>query len=90
MKSNSAVAFFASFFNGGQLLKERICSKRSKFFPLRADSILEVIYRPQKQTEIYFQFVFPFCRNDRKTHKESVCIMYGLQHFDSLCVYFAD
>ena len=39
--SNSAIFIFASFLNGGQLLKERICSYRSKFFPLRVDTILE-------------------------------------------------
>ena len=35
--SNSFIFSFASFLNGGQLLKERICSCRSKFLSLRVD-----------------------------------------------------
>ena len=36
--------------NGGQLFKERICSSRSKFFPLRVDPILEELCCPWKQS----------------------------------------
>ena len=39
--SSSAGFLFAFFFNRGQLLKERICSSRSKFFPLRVDLLLK-------------------------------------------------
>ena len=35
--SNSCIFIFASHLIRGQLLKERICSSRSKFFPLRVD-----------------------------------------------------
>ena len=35
--SNSVIFIFDSLFNGDQLLKEIICSSRSKFFPLRVD-----------------------------------------------------
>ena len=31
--------FLVSMADGGQLLKERICSPRSKFFPIREDLI---------------------------------------------------
>ena len=33
--------YFASFHRRGQLLKERICSSRSKFFPFRVDFMLK-------------------------------------------------
>ena len=36
---------------GGKLLKKRICSSRSKFFPLRVDPILEWIIHPGKQSK---------------------------------------
>ena len=48
----SAIIIFASFVNGGQLLKERICSQRSKFFPLRVDQLLELC-SIGKQTELH-------------------------------------
>ena len=35
--SNSAIFIFAFLLTRDQLLKERICSGRSKFFPLRVD-----------------------------------------------------
>ena len=54
----SAIIIFASFVNGGQLLKERICSHRSKFFPLRVDQLLELC-SVGKQTEIH-EKLFPF------------------------------
>ena len=39
--------FFVSFFSRGQLLKERICSSRSKFFHLGVDSVKELSH-PEK------------------------------------------
>ena len=36
-----AILIFTSILNGSQLLKERICSSRSRFFRLRVDSILK-------------------------------------------------
>ena len=41
LRGSNSTIFFVSFpFNGGQLLRERICfSRRSKFFPLRVDPI---------------------------------------------------
>ena len=41
---------FASLLNWGQLLMKRICSLRSKFFPLRADPNLEGLPYLGKQT----------------------------------------
>ena len=35
--SNSAIFIFASLLHKGKLLEKRICSSRSKFFPLRVD-----------------------------------------------------
>ena len=55
--SNSAISCFVPLFNIGQLLKERICSYRSKFFPLRVDLLLERLHLQGKQTgsqETYF------------------------------------
>ena len=43
---NSASFLFAILLNGNQILKERICSSRSKFFPLRVDSLLEGLHPP--------------------------------------------
>ena len=43
----------------GPLLKERICSYRSKFFPLTVDPILVGNWKSQK--------LFPLCRNGIKT-----------------------
>ena len=37
----------------GQLLKERICSCRSKFFPLTVDPISEGLCHPGKKTRSY-------------------------------------
>ena len=36
-KSYCAIFMFTSLLNGDQLLKERICSQRNKFFPVRVD-----------------------------------------------------
>ena len=48
--SNSAIFFFASLFSGAQLLRKRICSNRSKFFPSRVDPILEGLYYVGRQS----------------------------------------
>ena len=48
--SNSVIFIFVSIFNMGQLLKEMICSLRSKFFPLGVDPILEELGCPGNQT----------------------------------------
>ena len=47
--SNSFIFIFASHLNGGQLLKKRICSPRSKFFSLRVDPVLKGLHCPVKQ-----------------------------------------
>ena len=69
---------FAAILNCGQLLKERICSHRSKFFPLRVDPISEYLRRfrsgkqPGKVTK-----VVSFCENrdiqniDRQTDRQT-------------------
>ena len=47
------VLYFASLLWRGQLLKERICSLRSKFFPLRVDPISKELFssrEPNKNT----------------------------------------
>ena len=49
--SNSAFIIFASFV-WTQLLKERICSFRSKFFPLRADPFLKGIITQGTRLEV--------------------------------------
>ena len=49
--SNFAIFIFVSLFSGSQLLKERICSSRSKFFLFRVDFILEGLCHPGKQRE---------------------------------------
>ena len=41
---------FASFFHMGLLINERICSCRSKFFPLQVDFPLEGVCYPGKET----------------------------------------
>ena len=56
--SNSAIFILTFFLNGGLLLKEKICSYRSKFFPLRVDPIFKRLYFPGKQTERYKSY-FP-------------------------------
>ena len=42
--------FFASFLTKGKLLKERICSSRSKFFLLKVDPISESYLIKRKRT----------------------------------------
>ena len=46
---NSVTFRFASFLNGGQLPKERICSLGSKLFPLRVNPFLEVLFKVGKK-----------------------------------------
>ena len=48
--SNSVIFIVASHINGGHLIKVKICSHRSKFFPLRVDPILGRLCPPGKQT----------------------------------------
>ena len=50
--SNCVIDIFASIFSGGQLLKERICSSRSKFFYLKVDPF-EGFHHQQKQMGIH-------------------------------------
>ena len=63
--SNYTIFIFASLLNKGQLLKERICSKGSKFFPLKVDLILHRLYHPGKETGCHK--VVSLCKNDRKS-----------------------
>ena len=51
--------FCASLLSKGQLLKERICSIRSKFFPLTVDPILELLCLPGRQSECHYS-CFPW------------------------------
>ena len=50
-RSNCAIINFASLSSEGKLLKERICSSRSKFFPLRADPYFKIFLYPEKHIE---------------------------------------
>ena len=47
-EATPSALFFASLVGRGQLLQERICSHRSKFFPLRDDPSLEVLRHIRK------------------------------------------
>ena len=60
-----AIANFAYFLNRSQLLKERICSSWSKFFPLRVpvDSCLERVLLSRLAKS---QKVIHLCENVRK------------------------
>ena len=49
--SNPAIFSFAFLLNGNRLLKGRICSCRSKFFPLSVDPVLEGSRSPVKQMD---------------------------------------
>ena len=42
--SSSAITTFSSLFSEGQLIKERICSSRSKVFLLRVDPFVEELH----------------------------------------------
>ena len=68
--NNSAVFIFASLLNGGQLLKERICSCGSKFFPLREDPIFAGHYHPGTQIGSH-KSCFPL-QNGRKHEDETI------------------
>ena len=48
--SKSSIFCLASLLSRGPLLKIRICSFRSKFFPLKVDPILEELCSSHKQT----------------------------------------
>ena len=43
-ESNIAIFIYAYLYNWSGLLKKRICSSRSKFFPLRVDLILKGLF----------------------------------------------
>ena len=47
-----ASLLFCLHFHKGLLLKERICSSRSKFFPLGVDSYIKELHHLMKQQEI--------------------------------------
>ena len=58
-QENSSVNYIFSFlFNKTQLLKERVCSSWSKFFPLRVDSILDGHSCPGAQIGSHKSFSF--------------------------------
>ena len=60
MGLSSSVAHIVNFrLNGGQPLKERICSLRSKFFPLKVDPILDgfVIQESKKECVLFVLFL---------------------------------
>ena len=57
-RSNSVIFIFASLLHGCQLLKERICSSRSKFFPLRVD-LHTFITIFKKASFLWFPNCFP-------------------------------
>ena len=51
--NNSFIFIFATHLIRGQLLKKRICSPRSKFFPLRVDPILKGLHNKQEVTNFF-------------------------------------
>ena len=63
---------FASLLNEGQLLKESICSCRSKFFPFRVDPISEGFCYPGKQTRKY-KSCSPFLKWGKHEFPYSLC-----------------
>ena len=63
----SASLNFASLLNRGHLLKKRICSPRSKFFPLRVDPTLKGCTVQESKQEVIK--VVSLCKNDRKSWK---------------------
>ena len=67
--SNSAIFIFASLLNGGQLIKERICSNRSKFFPLRVDPLLDRFILSGRKQEVIK--VVPLRKASRKAWKST-------------------
>ena len=65
--SNFALVIFASPFSVGQLLNERICSFRSKFFPLKVDPFWKGFYTEGSKQEV--TKVVSLCKYDRKKHE---------------------
>ena len=63
--SNSAIFNFASLLNCSQLLQERICSIRSKFFHIRIASFLEGIGQVQDSKQEVTK-VSPLCNKWQK------------------------
>ena len=70
-KGSNSLSFLPPTTSRGQLLKKRICSSRSKFFPLREDPILRRLRPPGKQTGshdnclplktlLYKKWVYPY------------------------------
>ena len=55
--SNSVIFIIASYINWGQLINERICSHRSKFFPLRVDPFMGRPRPPEKETGSHENFL---------------------------------
>ena len=53
MPSEEATTPYVSFLRRDQLLKGRICSQMSKFFPLRVDPHFEELPYPEKQVGIH-------------------------------------
>ena len=60
--SNATNSCLPPFSKGGQLIKERICSSRSKFFTLRVDPISESLLRSRREKVILSQKVFAFVK----------------------------
>ena len=50
--SNSFTFIFVFILKGDQLLRERICSSRSKFFPFRVDSFLRGFSSKEAKQEV--------------------------------------
>ena len=57
---------FASIFKRGQLIKERLCSLKSKFFPLLVDPIFGAFVIQEKQTKSKKK-IFLLRKNGRNT-----------------------
>ena len=55
----------AALHKGGQLLNERICSPRSKFFPLKVYPILEGLHL-SREAKKDSQKLFPFIKMKKK------------------------
>ena len=53
LSEEASPLYFVSLLSRGQLLKERICSCRSKFSPLRVDHMSKSYAHPEKQIEIH-------------------------------------
>ena len=65
-KSNSAILIFASFLRGSQLLKEKICSYKSNFFPIRSDSTFWRVSSASEATKCHE--LLPFVKKWQKKH----------------------